>query len=44
MRVSHNKRYHFGGSYNKDYNVLGSIFGFPNFGNLPYRGLCRGDL
>ena len=35
LGVSQNKGYHFGGSYNEDYSVLGSIFGFPNFGNLP---------
>ena len=27
--------YHFGGPYNKDYSVLGSILGYPNFGKLP---------
>ena len=26
----------FGGPYNKDYSILGSIMGYPNFGKLPY--------
>ena len=28
----------FGGPYNKDYSILGSILGSPYFGKLPYRG------
>ena len=28
--------YLFGGPYNKDYSILGSILGYPNFGELPY--------
>ena len=27
-----------GGPYIKDYNVLGSILGYLNFGKLPYAG------
>ena len=27
--------YHFGGPYNKDYSILGSILGSPYFGKLP---------
>ena len=26
----------FGGPYNKDYNILGSVFGSPYLGKLPY--------
>ena len=26
----------FGGPYNKDYNIWGSILGYPYFGKLPY--------
>ena len=29
--VSQNEGYHFEGLHNKDYNILGSIFGFPLF-------------
>ena len=29
--------YHFGGTYNKDYSILGSILGSPYFWKLPYR-------
>ena len=32
MGVSQNKGYHFGGPNNKDYSILGSILGFPYFG------------
>ena len=38
IRVSQNWGYFFGGPYNKDYSILGSILGYPNFGKLPYRG------
>ena len=31
FRVSQNQGYHFGGSYNKDYSILGSILRFPSF-------------
>ena len=31
----------FGGPYNKDYSILGSILGSPNFAKLPYRSLLR---
>ena len=34
--VSQNLGYLFGGPYNKDYSILGSILGYPNFGKLPY--------
>ena len=33
MGVSQNKGYHSGGPHNKDYNMLGTILGFPYFGN-----------
>ena len=36
MGVSQNQGYLFGGPYNKDYSILGSILGYPNFGKLPY--------
>ena len=36
MRVSQNQGYHFGGPNNKDYNILGSILGSPNFGEVPF--------
>ena len=36
MRVSPNQGYLFGGPQNKDYCILGSILGSPNFGKLPY--------
>ena len=26
----------FGGPYNKDFSILGSILGYPNFGKLPF--------
>ena len=35
--VSQNQGYHFGGPYNKDYSILGSILGSPYFGKLPCR-------
>ena len=38
MGVSQNYGYHFGGPYNKDYSILGSILGSPYCGKLPYRG------
>ena len=31
-----NLKYHFGGPNNKDYSILGSILGSPNFGKLPH--------
>ena len=31
----------FGGPHNKNYSILGSILGYPNFGKLPYGGLYR---
>ena len=31
-----NYGYLVGGPYNKDYSILGSILGYPNFGKLPY--------
>ena len=34
--VSQNKGYLFGGPYNKDYSILGSILGYLNFGKLPF--------
>ena len=36
MGVSQNYGYHFGGTNNKDYNILGSILGSPYLGKLPY--------
>ena len=39
MGVSQNYGYPFGGPYNKDYSILGSILGSPYLGKLPY-----GDL
>ena len=41
MGVSQNWRYLFGGPYNKDYNIFGSILGSPHFGKLPYRDYIR---
>ena len=35
--------YHFGGPYNKDYNILGSILGSPYFGKLPHCSHSRSD-
>ena len=32
--------YHLGGRNSKDYSILGSILGYPNFGKLPYT--CSG--
>ena len=32
----------FGGPYNKDYSRLGSIFGSPHFGKLPYECWIEG--
>ena len=29
----------FGGPYNKDYSILGSILGSPYFGKLPFLGV-----
>ena len=32
----------FGGPYNEDYSILGSVLGYPNFGKLPFKpGLIR---
>ena len=28
---------HFGGPHNKDYSILGSILGSPDFGNLQFK-------
>ena len=39
MGVSQNQGYLFGGLYSKDYNILGSILGYPNFEKLPYSGV-----
>ena len=39
MCVSQNWGYLFGGPYNKDYSILGSILGSPNSGKLPYCAL-----
>ena len=39
MEVSQHQGYHFGGPYDKDYSILGSILGYPNFGELPYKVL-----
>ena len=36
MGVSQNWGYLFGGLYNKDYSILGSILGYLNFGKLPH--------
>ena len=36
MGVSQNYGYLVGGPYNKDYSILGSILGYPDFGKLPY--------
>ena len=33
--------YLFGSPYNKDYSILGSILGSPNFGKLPYDLLLK---
>ena len=35
MGGSQNYGYHFGGPYNKDCSILGSILGSPHFGKLP---------
>ena len=37
MGVSQNQGYPFGGPYNKDYSILGSILGSPYFEKLPNR-------
>ena len=37
MGVSQTNGYHFGGPNNKDYSILGSMFGSPYLGKLPYR-------
>ena len=51
MEVPQNKGYHFGGPYNQNYSILGSIWGSRNFGKLPYESQeivvepsCRGLL
>ena len=31
----------FGDPYNKDYNILGSMLGFPYFGKVPFSGLRK---
>ena len=31
MNISQNQGYHFGGPYNEDYSIMGSILGFPYF-------------
>ena len=36
MEVFQNYGYLFGDLYNKDYSILGSIVGYPNFGKLPH--------
>ena len=36
MGVSQNYGYHFGGPYNEDYSILGSISGSPYLGKLPH--------
>ena len=36
MGVSLNFGYLFGGPYNTDYSMLGSILGSPNLGKLPH--------
>ena len=41
MRVSQNFGYLFGGPYNKDYTILGSILGSPYFGKLPYANMSQ---
>ena len=42
MGISQNSGYHFGGPYNKDYSVLGSILGSPYLWKLPdrFRGMA----
>ena len=42
MGVFQNYGYHFGGPYNKDYGILGSILGSPYVGKLPYEGYIGG--
>ena len=37
MGVSQHYGYLLGDPYNKDYSILGSLLGSPNFGKLPYR-------
>ena len=32
----------FWGPHNKDYSILGSILGYPNFGKLPYQQVYAG--
>ena len=39
--VSQNYGYHFGGSCNKDYSILESVFGSPYFGKPPYVGFGK---
>ena len=38
--VSYNLEYLFGGPYNKDSSILGSILGSPYFGKLPYGAIA----
>ena len=35
LGVSQNNGYLYGGPHNKDYSILGSILGSPDFGKLP---------
>ena len=35
--VSQNFGYHFGGPNNRDYSIMGSILGSPNFEKLPFK-------
>ena len=39
LGVFQNQGYHFGGPNRKDHSILGSIWGPPYFGKLPYRAL-----
>ena len=44
MGVSQNEGYLIRGLHIKDYSILGSILGYPNFGKLPNRGSLGGSL
>ena len=42
MVVSPNWWYLFGGPYNKDHSILGSMLGSPLFRQIPIKGLMSG--
>ena len=44
LGVSQNLGYHFGGPYNKDDSIWGSLLGSPYFGKLPFNAFLLGTL